>query len=358
MHSYKSLVVVAGMGGVMVLMAGVLLYSGDLDTPDAARSTSSLLDSKAKFTRLNAGGTVGQAAPDKGLFKDDLAIIRRSMKPGENSFTNSSPSVKRALAHGRAVVSPADFELLESEIRQRKISDTYRSVLIVFLGASKSEKAVPILEEFYAKHPTRVIDALQLNSTTPALEAFDRLYYQAKNARERFCFLQVLKKLPSKFALDFVVKRLREETDPTTLKDTIKITRFIAQPEVGLALNELILTDDARSQPFFGIACNALAAQSRFGGADMLLDLHLDKANSEQLRQAAGNSIAFMKAPHLVQKLLTRLEKTDEVSASIGRFLFRNSQDGDLVALESFLSTKPGSQWRSVLNETLSRLRK
>ncbi|MFT7617999.1 MAG: hypothetical protein ACI97A_001638 [Planctomycetota bacterium] len=357
MHSYKSLIAVACMGGVMVLMAGVLLYSNDLPDPQAGKAKSPMMNLKGNFTRLRGGGSLGSTAPDKGLLKNDLDVLRVAMKSNGNSFTNSNPLVKRALAHGRAVVRASDFSLLESELSQRGISASYKSVLIVFLGASKAEKGVPILESYYSDHPTRVIEALRLNSTAPALAAFQRLYVKSTNARERFCFIQSLRKLPPEFACSFIEDRLSHEIDLVSLKDSINMTRFVQDVRVVFALNNFVLANDERSKGLMRFACNALAAQARIGGADALFDLHLNRANSAEVQDAAGNAIAFMKAPDQVQNLLSRVAEVPNPSASVGRFFFRNAAEADLVALESFLKADHGSRWRSCLKVTLDRLR-
>lgn len=355
MHSYKSLVVVAGLLSVLLLLAGVLLQVEKSPKKSKGETSSEQRDYRSNFTKLDYGGSLGSVKPDKGHFDKDIAVIRAAMKPGENSFVHSGSDLKIALAHGQAVVSPSDFPLIEKEFARKDNSAAYESILIIMLGASKAEKGLPILEAQYAKHPIRVIEALRLNGTMAACGIFCRIYAGSKTHQERYCILQALKKLPASFAESFLIERLSDEMDAHSLKDAVNLTRFLPSESLVAALAEFVSSDSDRSKPLMGLACNALAAQVKNGGAEALFDLHLNPNNSLATRTAAGNAIAFLKAPDSVQDVLNLIVELPESSFAIAKFLQRNAREEHLEAMKSFLNANK-SPWQKILAPIIDRL--
>ncbi len=357
MHSYKSLVVVAGLLSVLLLLAGVLLQVGESPNKSENGHAAERQESRSNFTKLDLGGSLSNAKPDKGHFDKDIQVIRAAMKPGENSFMPSGPDLKIALAHGQAVVSPSDFPLLEKEFARKDNSPAYESILIIMLGASKAEKGLPILEAQYAKHPIRVLEAIRLNGTLAACESLRRIYAGSKNHQERYCILQALRKLPASFASSFLVERLRDEMDPLSLKDSVNLTRFVPSADLVNTLAEFISSDSERSKPLLGLACNALGTQVAHGGPAALFDLHLNSNNSLGTRTAAGNAISFLKAPASVHDVLALVAELPEPSDPIGKFLNRNARVEHLAALKTFLEANPQSSWGKIMGPIVARLR-
>ncbi len=351
MHSYKSLFVVAGLGGLLLFMAGVLLKTSDMTAAPRGQGKRS-----HAFTRIDPGGSLSRQQPDEGLFADDLKVIRETLERGRNSFVQNNPALKRALMHGQAVVSPGDFPLLALEMKRKDMPPAYRSILIILMGASRADEAIPILEGQYAEHPMRVLEALKLSGTTAACDAWRRLYHQAGSSAERYCLLQALRRLPPDFATEFLVDRLDNEMDRKSLHDVVNITRHVQNETMARALDAFLRRDDDRSREHFKVGCNALGAQRTFGGAELLFDLHLDGNLSDELRQASGVAIRFLKAPQAVDALLERLESAATPTEAVQHFLFRNATEGHRGMLESFIRDHPDSPWLRALQPALERL--
>ncbi len=357
MHSYKSIVVVAGLGGVLLFLAGVLANVDGLK-PSKEKPTAPHGYSAAKsFTKLDMGGSMGSKAPDKGLFKEDLKVIQAALEPGKSSFAQAGPSLKRALVHGRAVVQASDFSLISAELKRKDNNAAYESILLIMLGASKSKQGLPILEAQYRKHPMRVLEAIQLNGTPSTWPTYRRIYAASKSHQERYCILQALRKMSQTFAQTFLSERLEQELDMVSLKDSINLTRLFRTEKMANDLNDFILRDDERSNAHLDLACNALAACTQVGGARMLFEMYLDEGHSSTIRKAAGGAISFMKAPHMVQPLLGMLVGTANVSDDMVRFLYRNAHATDLVAIETMLETNSSIAWRAALRPTVARLK-
>lgn len=365
MGGYRYLVLVGGLAGALIALAGVLLSAARLETVErdlpVVEDRIVITTGERPSARPRGPGHVREALrlaagrPEKLVAH--LTAIREGLTRARAGEVEALRGVQRAHAQALELVFPEDWPLLEKELGRTDAPDGYRSLLVVLAGASRAEGALPLLRDEYALRRLKAIDALQRHGGATALGVIIGLYDAAADAAERAALLRATRSFPGEHVAAFLRRLLAEEEDPEALLAAVTECRFHGGS--GEAMAEMLesFARSPRSSMHVDVlprALNSLAALP--SGTARLLELATDQGLDELRRARAAEALSWSTDPALVPVVLATLVSQPANPEPRVRFLQRSVSAADLAGVDEVMGSCDPAL-RALLTEATAHLR-
>ncbi|MCA9322641.1 MAG: hypothetical protein KDB53_18000, partial [Planctomycetes bacterium] len=239
MHSYKSLFVVIVMGGVLFMVAGILVTTDAAQRKKAqSNSNSAELPERARIgdREILLRGRGANASPAGTSFEHEIGEFREWL---------ATPAARDAAAKVRTRglvsmlcrnVQASDWPLLAAELERKDSPDEYRGNLLVIAGAARVDQALPYFEKYGASLPSKVAEAFRLDGRDQAFAVLTNLYRQSTQSGAKYLYLGAIRNFSSAVVRPFLRHQLTAENDLEALMQVVTLSRFFPDAELALAL--------------------------------------------------------------------------------------------------------------------------
>lgn len=312
---YKSYLLIAGLALFMLFMAGTLLKTGE--SAGAAKPSAAAAKSFAPG-RIVFGGPVAPssrpAAKDdpkrRALFEAAFKEAKELLAKGDRADPRFIKRIGAATARAADLATPADWPFIEAESRLTSQPDGMKTLLVTVAGATGADAAVPFIADLYEVVPTKAIEALGRLGSHAAFVAVRNLYQKALGPEQRYVMLQVMKTMPKADARGFLLGLLDQEKDESTVLEAVTLLRFFPSDETAARVAAFArrAPEGTSEKPILLRTFNTLTGLKLSTADAAVLDAYLDQTARPEVRAAAGQALAFITAPALVDRILARFE--------------------------------------------------
>lgn len=370
MGSYKSIVTVGAMGGVLVFFAGILL---DVETAkkrraerevEEAPSVATVVEGRLVFLdqRASSKGAVpvgSETAPPSGTPATPNPVSATPRSGSTPSAAESAgidfaaelsglrdlleragaigPDALRAAEARRADLArfadAAAWPLIAAELERPTSPRGYRPILLKLAAKTGTEGSLRHIEGAYATSPMSAVEALQARGDAAAFRSLARLARKAAKRAEKFTFARALRSFPGTGAGDFALDWLAEEDDLSVACELATQVRHVDRPGLAERLTADLRSELARPERARVVGRLARSLASLEGGAEVLHRMICDERSAEL--PILGAVFANLRAPELVPAVATSLSAADASRDLQLRFLERNVGARDRDTLET-----------------------
>ena len=353
MQHYKSLFLVAMMGGVVLCVAGMMTTFEQA----ARKKRSKVEEPKEELpSDLRIRMPVAGKRPE-GQLEADLEVVRDTFNRDGRPEADRMEKARRHLNRAADFLKPTDWPVLKAEFERKPLHPGYRTMLIILAGACMSEDALPIISAHWKQYPAKVADALQRNGTSAAFDVAKKLYSSTKSEGEQLMLLRSMSPFPEVEVRAFLLTLLSGGGHDNVLKQAITLMRHHRHADVVAGLDSFVRGCGPGRLDLAKRALNSMTGLKLEAANVRVLEMYLDAGLDRGLRDAAGEALAFSRAPFLVDRVLEVLEEkpTADLPALIS-FLNRNAGSDHVAPLTELLEKLPPGELHDAVETLLARL--
>lgn len=356
MHHYKSLMLVAMLGGVILCVAGMMTTFEKAARTQSAEEAEQLTES-SRLTDLRIRVPRVGRRPE-GQLEADLAIVRETFNREEPVTVAEAEKARGHLNRAADSLRSGDWPLLAKEFQLDPLHEGYRLMLLVLAGASTSDEALPVIAAHWSQHPGKVADALQSSGTPGAFATARKLFLGQSNDARRLIMLRAMKRFPQNSIREFLLELVGGQLDGAVAKQVLTMLRHHRHADVVAALDTYVRRAAPVEMELPKRALNSLTGLRLEAANIAVLEIYLDESLDRMIRNAAGEALAFARAEALVPRVLEELRGRDPKEfPGLISFLNRNAGSEHLVPMTTLYDELEEGDAKEVLGTMLERLR-